>query len=268
MIVRNLLTAAAAAAALLPAHAAINVATAAFTYTQTFDTLAASGTPTWANDTTLAGWGLYTAAGTAVPSYATGDGSSNTGSFYSFGTVGSAERALGGTASGGTYFGSPASGALAGYIAVSFTNGTGGGLTGFRLGFDGEQWRNGGNTSSQAMVLQYGFGTSFGSVANWVQPGGNFDWSSPVVGSTAAAVDGNGPGKVAGRGGSINTAWAAGDTLWVRWIDNNDVGNDHGLAIDNLSLSVSAVPEPATALLLGLGAVVLAGFRRRAQGAR
>jgi hypothetical protein len=250
---------------LLPAHAAITVATPAFTYTQNFDALAASGTSAWANDSTLPGWSLTTAAGTAVTTYATGDGSSNTGSFYSFGTVGSADRALGGTGSGGTYFGSPVSGAVAGYVAVAFTNGTGSALSGFNLAFDGEQWRNGGNTSAQSMVLQYGFGATFASVGNWVLPGGNFNWTSPVSGSTATAVDGNTAGRAAGRGGVVNTAWAAGDTLWVRWIELNDVGNDHGLAIDNLSLSVAAVPEPATwALMLGGAAALLARRRSRA----
>ncbi len=262
MAVRNL-CAAAAAMALLPAHAAINVSSPAFSYAQNFDTLAASGTPNWFNDSTLAGWSLFTAAGTTVPSYATGDGSSNTGSFYSFGTVGSSDRALGGTGSGGSYFGSPLSGAVAGYIAVAFTNGTGNALSGFSLAFDGEQWRNGGNTSAQSMVLQYGFGASFAAVGSWAQPGGRFDWASPVTGSTAAAVDGNAAGKVASRGGIVNTAWASGDTLWVRWIETNDVGNDHGLAIDNLSLSVSAVPEPATwALMLCGGAALVARLRR------
>ena len=59
--------------------------------------------------------------------------------------------------------------------------------------------------------------------------------------------------------------WAAGDTLWVRWIERNDAGNDHGLAVDDLSLSVSAVPEPG-ALALMLAGLAAVGFvaRRRA----
>ena len=70
---------------------------------------------------------------------------------------------------------------------------------------------------------------------------------------------------MAGRGGELTTNWAAGDTLWVRWVEKNDAGNDHGLAIDNLSIqTVSAVPEPGTyaMLLAGLGVVGIAARRR------
>ena len=32
--------------------------------------------------------------------------------------------------------------------------------------------------------------------------------------------------------------WANNDTLWFRWIERNDAANDHGLAIDDFSLSL------------------------------
>src|SRR6478735_2575618 len=87
---------------------------------QDFDTLASSGTANaWSNDTTLDGWYLFTGAGTAISTYNAADGTSSAGSFYSFGPATGSERALGGVASGGTYFGSPASGAIAGFIAFA-----------------------------------------------------------------------------------------------------------------------------------------------------
>lgn len=265
---RLLATAALAAAAASPAHAAIQLTDGNLVYSQDFNTLASSGaTVPWLNDNTLAGWSLFTASGTAIASYTTGTGSTNTGSFFSFGATGSAERALGGIASGGAYFGSPASGAVAGYIAVAFTNSSSIAFDSFTLRFDGEQWRNGGNTSAQTMALQYGFGSSFAGVSNWTAPGGNFDWSSPTVGSTAAAVDGNASGLLANRGGTVNgLSWNPGETLWIRWVENNDTGNDHGLAIDNVALSVtSPVPEPSSyaLMLAGLCAVGLIARRRR-----
>ena len=252
------------ALSIAPAHAALNVSSAAFSYSQSFDSLAATGAVNaWADDSTLTGWSLLNATGASVPTY--GTDTSSTGAFRAFGDSGSSERALGGVASGGTYFGSPASGAVAGWIAVAFTNGTGAALEGFSVGFNGEQWRNGGNTSAQTMVLEYGYGASFGTVASWAAPGGSFDFTSPVIGSTAAAVAGNSAGLIAGLGGSVATTWAAGDTLWLRWVERNDVGSDHGLAIDNLSFSVTAVPEPgALALMLAGLAVVGLVARRRA----
>lgn len=263
---KKILMASAALLALLPAHAAINIGSTAFSYAESFDSLTTSGTAvTWTNDSTLPGWSLFNATGAAIAAYAADDGASNAGTYRSYGSASSAERALGATASGGAYFGSPASGTVAGWMAVAFSNGTGAALAGFTLGFAGEQWRNGGNTSTQPMVFEYGIGASFASVSSWTAPGGNFDWNSPVTGATAAAVLGNSAGLVANRGGSVNTAWAAGDTLWLRWVERNDIGNDHGLAIDNVSLTVSAVPEPATFALILTG-IVAVGFlaRRRA----
>jgi Calx-beta domain/FG-GAP-like repeat len=212
------------------------------TYTQDFDKLAASGTANqWSNDMTIAGWSLFnqTANATPITTYVADDGSSNTGSFDSYGTTGATDRALGGLASGDTYFGSAASGTVAGWIAFAANNTTGATINTIRVNFDGEQWRNGGNTSAQKMVLQYGIGATFGAVSTWNTPGTTFDWSSPIVGATATALDGNAAAnKVTNVGGALtNLNWANNDTLWFRWVDNNDVGNDHGLAIDNFSLT-------------------------------
>ncbi len=41
-----------------------------------------------------------------------------------------------------------------------------------------------------------------------------------------------------------NLAWTSGETLWLRWIELNDAGNDHGLALDNFSLSWAAGAPP------------------------
>ena len=237
-------------------------------YDQNFDTLTTATTSqTWTNDSTLSGWSLFTAGGSAITSYLGGNGSVNSGSFYSFGAASSTERALGGTGSGATYFGSPASGALAGYIVLAVKNTAGTALNGFSLAFNGEQWRNGGNTSAQTMVFDYGFGGSYSAVTGWAAPGGNFDWASAVNTSTAAAVDGNAAGRVAGRGGNISVNWNQNDILWLRWAERNDAGNDHGLAIDDLRFTAGSapapVPVPPALGLLALGAAALQRLGRR-----
>jgi MYXO-CTERM domain-containing protein len=260
-----LATSAALAIAAIPASAAISIATPSSTYAQNFDSLTTSTTASpWANDSTLTGWSLFGSTGAAITTIVGGAGASNTGSFYSFGDSGSTERALGGAGSAGTYFGSPPSGSIAGHIAVSFKNDSATTFDTFTVGFNGEQWRNGGNTSAQTMALQYGFGNTFAAVGSWTAPGGTFNWASPVFSATAAAVNGNVAGLASSVGGTVTTPWAAGQTLWIRWVENNDVGNDHGLAIDNFSLSVTAVPEADTwaMLLAGLGLVGFIGRRR------
>lgn len=214
-------------------------------YTQNFDALAASGTAVaWSNGNTLEGWYLFRqpSPGTPITAYNANDGSSNAGSFYSYGSTAAADRALGGLGSGGAYFGSPATGATAGWIVFGATNATGSTIASASVGFDGEQWRNGGNATAQTMAFQYGFGSDFTTVAGWVTPAsGSFSWTSPVATATAGAVDGNNAGRVAGKGGTLSGLdWASGQTIWFRWLELNDAGNDHGLAIDNFSLSSGA----------------------------
>ena len=145
-------------------------------YSQNFDSLASSGTGVaWSNGSTLAGWNLFRqpAPGTAIAAYSASDGGSNAGSFYSYGTGSSSDRALGGLGSGGTYFGSPGSGSVAGWIAFGATNATGADIGSITLAFDGEQWRNA-NTSAQTMALSYGFGASFDTVGSWTPATGMY----------------------------------------------------------------------------------------------
>ena len=223
------------------------------TYTQNFDTLASSGTNiAWNNDSTIAGWSLFAqpVPGTPIATYNADTGSGNTGSFDSYGATGSTDRALGGLASGGAYFGTPASGSVAGWIGFAATNTSGATIDTLNVNFNGEQWRNGGNTTAQSMVLQYGFGGSFGSVATWNTPSASFSWTSPVATATAAAVDGNTAGRVSNVGGALTGLnWANNNTLWLRWIDNNDAGNDHGLAIDDFSISATTNSLPTVAIV-------------------
>jgi hypothetical protein len=217
------------------------------TYFQNFDSLTTSTTAvTWTNDATLPGWSLFRkpAPGTALTEYRGGTGSSNTGSFYSFGQDG--DRALGGVGSGGAYYGSPATNSIAGWMAVSLTNGTGSTLNSFDVKFDGEQWRYSGTEAAQPMILEYGFGNSFETVGSWIAPGGNFDFVSPVTSGAAGALNGNvDPNRTADLGGEISGVnWSAGSTLWLRWLELNDAVNDHGLAVDNFEFSTGSVVEP------------------------
>jgi len=241
-------------------------------YSQDFDTLATSGNANaWSQNTTIGGWYLFQYTGGNIADINAGPGSSNSGHFWSFGTGTATERALGGVASANTYFGSPgpASGAVAGYIAVGLQNTSGSTLDSFTISYDGEQWRDGGATTpvAQTMVLQYGFGATYAGVTTWNVPAGNFDFTSPVFvnTTTGAAVDGNAAGKVTARGGTISSlAWNNSETLWVRWLENNDAGNDHGLAIDNFSITATvAVPEPTVASLAAIGLLGLLVLRRK-----
>jgi hypothetical protein len=260
--------------------AAIDYSAIGSTYSQNFNSLAATGTDhDWANDSTLPGWYLFRVTSgtnsTPVPMafYDASDGSATNGRFYSFGA--NSDRALGGIGSGA--FGYPgdrattlAANQSAGWIAASITNSTGTPLTKFTLAYDGEQWSDAGDNEppyAQTMQFEYGVGTNFSTVSSWTAPGGIFNFTSPVFTTTAGPVDGNAAGRVAGLGGTItDLSWLPGTTLWLRWVERNDSGLDHALAIDNLSFSagLSAVPE-ASALAFGS---LLCGLMTLAVGVR
>ncbi|WP_254566337.1 putative Ig domain-containing protein [Oscillatoria sp. HE19RPO] len=210
-------------------------------YIQDFNSLANNGTNhAWTNDFTLPGWYLFRQPepGSEVFTYDANHGGSNKGSFYSYGVTDDSDRALGGLGSGGAYFGGPATGTIAGWIAFAATNTTGLPINSITLDFDGEQWRRGANATPQTMVLEYGLGETFDTVQTWNNPGGNFDFTSPLASATGGAVNGNMEGSLANQGGTIHDlTWENNQTLWIRWVTLNDEGHDHGLAIDNFSLA-------------------------------
>ena len=271
-----------------PAASALVVDSVSYSYSQGFDFNPASpynGDEIWLNDFTLAGWSLYRVSSPTDPTpvpmirYFVDNGSSGAGHFYAFGASGSNERALGGVGNGS--FGDAATttsvnnDAIAGWMAVSFMNNTGSILEQFTVKYDGEQWRDGGNNFPpevvpypQTMVFQYGFGSTFGAVSNWISPGGSFDFTSPVFTANQGAIDGNEPvNRTANLGGTITglSDWVPGQTLWLRWIERNDNVVDHGLAIDDFSFSVTAVPEPSAAAfggVIGVLALFAAIIRR------
>ncbi len=79
------------------------------------------------------------------------------------------------------------------------------------------------------------------------------------------ALDGNAAvNRISGIGGTYTptSQIANGASFYLRWADPDDGGSDNAVAIDNLSISFSLVPEPGTWLAgtLALGAL---GFTQR-----
>lgn len=213
-------------------------------YTQNFDTLANSGSSAaWTNDSTLPGWYLGTDANPTVTSYLVGTGSGTTGGLYSFGSASATDRALGGLGSN-TYYG--ASGVGKGYIGLVLQNQTGANISALNVAYTGEQWRNGGNTSVQSLTFSYAIAPSIPALTAAGTAFPALDFASPIHTSTAGALDGNAAANRTAFNASITGVIIPdGSYVLLRWTDLNDSGNDHGLAIDDLSVSASTLPIDA-----------------------
>jgi uncharacterized delta-60 repeat protein/uncharacterized repeat protein (TIGR01451 family) len=206
---------------------------------QNFDTLATTGTTNpWSDGTTLTGW--YSQFDLSNPTTYIGDpGTSTTGAIHSYGVAGTnavTERALGSIASGGTN---------TVYNAVKLTNNTGTTITGLLISYNGEQWRDGGNATlaTQKLDFQYQVANA-GTITDANTPTGGWtdydplDFTGPKATATAGALDGNAAANRTAKSALMPIGNVAnGQEIWLRWKDINDTGNDHGLAVDDFSVT-------------------------------
>ncbi len=139
----------------------------------------------------------------------------------------------------------------------------------FAVSYAGEQWRNNGNATQQTLSFWYQVGTGLtdttpGSNAAWTALNA-LDFTGPIATATAVSLDGNALANRINLSATLSgVSLAPGQELFLRWLDLNDAGNDHGLAIDDLNVTaLTVVPEPSTWVLLGGGLLFLAHRLRR-----
>jgi hypothetical protein len=209
-------------------------------HTQNFNTLVTTGTATWTDSATIPNW--YSQRSGTVAPYAAGTGTNNAGNLYSFGTGTNTDRSLGTVGSG-----------AAGNFAhgVLLINTSGNPITSITVSYTMEQWRNGGNTSSQSITFWYKTSTSKISSLN---PNVNTGWTqvtalsstSLINTTTAAALDGNATAnKSTLTNISIPSLSLANNSfIMLKWEDPDHTGTDHGLGIDDVIISwtTSSVP--------------------------
>ena len=201
---------------------------------QDFNTLPSSGSTTWNNNNTIANWyAQRTGTGTSIMAT---DGSANSGNLYSFGSTGSGERALGSLGSGN---------AAAGHFAygVLLRNTSTQTITDIKVSYVGEQWRD---ASGVTNVVEFYYKTASGSISD-LQPNNNSSWTAvPALdfanlkaNNTSAALNGN---LAANRDsiaavGLTGLSLAPGQYIMLKWDDMDHSGSDHGMAIDNVTIT-------------------------------
>src|SRR5688572_29841611 len=161
-------------------HAQISLTALNSPYSQNFNTLASTGTGPF--NTLPAGWLLTESGGGAQDDemYVIGNGSSNSGNSYSFGTTASTDRALGGVQLG----------SVIPTIGAAFINNTGSTITTLTITYTGEQWRLGTTGRQDRLDFQYSLNASSLATGAWTDINAG-DFSSPNTSSAAGLLDGN-----------------------------------------------------------------------------
>jgi hypothetical protein len=193
-------------------------------------------------------------------------GSNNQGGLYSYGATGNSDRALGALASSANFMGFGFS-VRNDHLVNSITSIT--------VAFTQENWRS-------STVTQNVIAAAWGTSATAGADASNYLTSGALT--AVAALDLVGPDPIA-LPGSLNgndplnqvsrtftftgLNIAPTEYFFLRWQDVNDDGNDAGLAIDNMVLTFTSVPEASSLAFAGATSAVSAlayCFRRRRQG--
>lgn len=216
----------------------VNITTTSGSYSQDFNSLITSGSVTWTDNSTIANWyAQRTGTGTDIVA---NNGSNNAGNLYSYGTGTNTDRALGSLGSG-----------TAGNFAwgVKLRNTTGATLQ-ISLAYVGEQWRNSAATAQTVSFYYRKSATDFSTL----NPNNNTGWTnisslnftSPITGGTAGALDGNNASNRVTFTSTDVTTLAPNEYIILKWDDPDHSGADHGMAIDDVTISwslASAAPE-------------------------
>jgi hypothetical protein len=205
------------------------------TYSQNFNSLPATGK--WVNGSTLPGWYATPQSGTTPSTIVINNGSSREIGLYSFGSTGSADRALGGHGADGwgRY-----------YYAARFKNNSGETIKHVRVSFAIEQWYWT-KTATSPFSFSYKKGTSVTDPANSVgwtavgKLGGVVETTS--WNNSAKPTDGNDPAyRMLRQDLVMQVNLAPGEEIMLRWnqedaaYESNNKSEYPSIALDDVQI--------------------------------
>ncbi len=205
-------------------------------YEQNFDMLPMSDSALWESGTQFSkmpGWSIQR---TKLSSHIlVSDGQGNIGGLFSYGKIATPERALGSISS-------LKKGEFAwGLLLQNKSNDT---ITNLDISFYGEQWRVSNKTAPQHQIAFFyaiskdpmSFNLSPKSDVNWI-PVPALYFKGPRFGIEGGKFNGNAPENRQLLSASIPVKIPDGAYVMLRWKDADEIESDHGLAIDDFSMT-------------------------------
>lgn len=125
-------------------------------------------------------------------------------------------------------------------------------------------------TARQNVTISYDLRDIDGSTDNAITPvalqyrlSNSGNWTNVAAGFVADASSGPSLATQVTPVSVSLAAWDNATVLQIRVMTTNAVGNDEWVGVDNIRVTSNPVPEPATMLALGLGAVAVVARRRK-----
>ncbi len=211
-------------------------------YTQDF-TVLGTGNFALTDNTSIPGVYAFRTLGNSTPNVFVADnGSGTNGEFKNYGSTGSPDRALGSLAS-------PSTETL--FYGIRFQNDTGTTISSIEVSYVGEQWRDA-RTAPQQLFFSYR--QSAGDITDlttgtWTAAPALYFTTPSNTG--VGQIDGNAPANRVVITAGFAVTILPGQEIMIRWEDVDEVGDDHGYGIDDMTVTFRAGSTAADAQISG-----------------
>ncbi|MFK7078385.1 T9SS type A sorting domain-containing protein [Flavobacterium oreochromis] len=189
-----------------------------------------------------ANWYMARLSGTSTTplTITNNDGSTNSGGVYAAGINSTSERSLAVLASSGTIPG----------IGLNLANNLAQNITQIQISGKAEQWRLATSSVVEKILFAYSYDATSLSTGTWTSVTNcdltevNAPTNTTIPTNVTANIDGNTQGNNTNFNftfGLTGAGWPAnGGTLWIRWADTNDTGNDAMIGLDDFSFQATS----------------------------